>query len=271
MNTPARRGYSNFITFTDDHSRYGYVYLIRYKSEAFGRFKEFILKVENQTGCKIKILQSDRGGEYLTGEFMDYLKENGILSQLTPPRKPQLNSVVERRNRIIFDMGYAFETAAKLLNMAPSKTKYLRVWGSPAYVKRLVGNKLESKTSLCKFVRYPKETVGYYFYDPSMQKVFLWIADEIRYYLKSQVRYLSKIMQHHLNLSTRVSQPPDRYGFLWMTGQLDNDPRTCEEAISDIVSDKWLEALKSEMDLMDSNQVWILVDQPKGIKPVRCK
>ncbi|KAL0420816.1 UNVERIFIED_CONTAM: hypothetical protein Slati_3104500 [Sesamum latifolium] len=56
---PARGGFSYFIIFTDDHSRYGYVYLIRYKSEAFERFKEYRLEVENQTNRKIKALRSD--------------------------------------------------------------------------------------------------------------------------------------------------------------------------------------------------------------------
>ncbi|KAL0463119.1 UNVERIFIED_CONTAM: hypothetical protein Slati_0199500 [Sesamum latifolium] len=98
LSIPARGGFFYFITFTDDHSRYGYVYLMRYKSEAFGRFKEYRLEVENQTNCKIKALRSDRGGEYLSGEFIDYLKENGILSQWTPPGTPQLNGVAERRN-----------------------------------------------------------------------------------------------------------------------------------------------------------------------------
>ncbi|KAL0439341.1 UNVERIFIED_CONTAM: Retrovirus-related Pol polyprotein from transposon TNT 1-94 [Sesamum latifolium] len=36
-------------------------------SEAFGRFKEYRLEVENQTNRKIKALRSDRGGEYLSG------------------------------------------------------------------------------------------------------------------------------------------------------------------------------------------------------------
>ncbi|KAL0427787.1 UNVERIFIED_CONTAM: hypothetical protein Slati_2953500 [Sesamum latifolium] len=39
LSIPARGGFSYFITFIDDHSWYGYVYLMRYKSEAFGRFK----------------------------------------------------------------------------------------------------------------------------------------------------------------------------------------------------------------------------------------
>ncbi|KAL0294235.1 UNVERIFIED_CONTAM: hypothetical protein Sradi_6897300, partial [Sesamum radiatum] len=81
------------------------------------------------------------------------------------------------------------DTAAKLLNIVPSKSvpqtpyeiwhgklasyKYLRVWGSPAYVKRLVGDKLDSRSSLCRFIGYPKETAGYYFYDPAEQKNFV--------------------------------------------------------------------------------------------------
>ncbi|KAL0307462.1 UNVERIFIED_CONTAM: hypothetical protein Sangu_2492700 [Sesamum angustifolium] len=160
---------------------------MRYKSEAFVRFKEFRLEVENRTGRKIKTFRSDRGGEYLSGEFIDYLKENDIVSQWTPPGTPQLNG------------GYALETAARLLNIAPSKIvaqtpyqiwhgkpasyKYLRVWGSPAHVKRLVGDKLDSRLA-------------------------------------------------------RVPQPPERYGFLGVTGQLDNDPKTYGEAMSDIDSRK---------------------------------
>ncbi|KAL0329140.1 UNVERIFIED_CONTAM: hypothetical protein Sradi_4900700 [Sesamum radiatum] len=104
LNTQARGGFSYFITFIDDHSWYGYVYLMRYKSEAFVRFKEFRLEVENQIGRKIKTLRLDRGGEYLSGEFIDYSKENGIVSQWTPPGTPQLNGVAERRNRTLLDM-----------------------------------------------------------------------------------------------------------------------------------------------------------------------
>ena len=39
MSTCARGGYSYFITFTDDLSKYGYVYLMKYKSESFEIFK----------------------------------------------------------------------------------------------------------------------------------------------------------------------------------------------------------------------------------------
>ena len=36
-----RDRYSYFLTFTDDLSRYGYIYLMKHKSETFEKFKEF--------------------------------------------------------------------------------------------------------------------------------------------------------------------------------------------------------------------------------------
>ncbi|KAJ9556790.1 hypothetical protein OSB04_011404 [Centaurea solstitialis] len=100
----ARGGYRYFITFTDDFSRYGYVYLIRHKSETFEKFKEFQSEIHNQLDRKIKFLRSDRGGEYLSLEFDSHLRECGIVSQLTPPYTPQMNGVSERRNRTLLDM-----------------------------------------------------------------------------------------------------------------------------------------------------------------------
>ena len=56
MSSSARGGYFYFITFTDDLLRYGYVYLMKYKSESFEIFKLFRNKVEKQTEKCIKTL-----------------------------------------------------------------------------------------------------------------------------------------------------------------------------------------------------------------------
>ena len=56
MSTSARGGYEYFITFINDYSRYGYIYLMRHKSEAFEKFKEFKAEVENHQGKSIKSL-----------------------------------------------------------------------------------------------------------------------------------------------------------------------------------------------------------------------
>ena len=89
MSTSARDGYKYFITFIDDHSQYGYVYLMKNKSESFEKFKEYKNEVENQLDKRIKALRTDRGGEYFSNEFNTYLKDCGIIPQLTPPGTPQ--------------------------------------------------------------------------------------------------------------------------------------------------------------------------------------
>ena len=81
----ARGGYQYFINFIDDYGRYGYLYLMKHKDESFQKFKTFKNEVQNQLGKSIKTLQTDRGDEYLSQDFDDYLKDCGIVSHLTPP------------------------------------------------------------------------------------------------------------------------------------------------------------------------------------------
>jgi transposase InsO family protein len=68
---------------------------MKHKSESLEKLKEFQNEVENQPGKKIKALRSDRGGEYLSHEFSNHLKNCGIVPHLTPPRTPQRNGVSE--------------------------------------------------------------------------------------------------------------------------------------------------------------------------------
>ncbi|KAK8512071.1 hypothetical protein V6N12_018552 [Hibiscus sabdariffa] len=187
------------------------------------------MKYKNQHGKSIKALRSDRGGEYLSHEFDELLKECGIVSQLAPPGTPQWNGVSERRNRTLLDMvrsmmshsdlpisfwGHALETAAFTLNRVPSKSV--------------------QKT--------PHE---------------MWTGKRP-------------------NISTRERHEPERYGFLVTTHGdvilVDHDePKTYQEAVSSPDSEKWLEAMRSEMVSMSNNQVWTLVEPPEGIKPIGCK
>jgi hypothetical protein len=88
MTTPTKGGYEYFIMFTDDFSRFGYVYLIRRKSDSFEKFKEYKTEVARQTGKQIKLLRPNCGREYLLSEFKDYLVHHGIVSQLTTPWIP---------------------------------------------------------------------------------------------------------------------------------------------------------------------------------------
>ena len=73
ISSTAKGGYQYFITFTNDYSRYGYLYLMKQKDESFEKFKTFKNEVRNQLGKSIKALQTDRGSEYLSQELMTIL------------------------------------------------------------------------------------------------------------------------------------------------------------------------------------------------------
>ena len=121
-------------------------------------------------------------------QFKEYLKENGIISQLTSPATHQHNGVVERRNRTLLDMvhsmmsmselpisfwGYALETVVYLLNRVPTKLvpstpyelwtgkkpnlNHLKIWGCPAHVRKSNIDKLGLRSDRCLFIGYPKK------------------------------------------------------------------------------------------------------------------
>jgi hypothetical protein len=207
FNVKSVDGYDSFITFTDDYSCYGYIYPIKERSEALDKFKIFKAEVENQHDLKIKIVRSDRGGEYygrhtqygqVPGPFAKFLMEQGIVAQYSMPGEPQQNGVAERRNRTLMDMvrsmiSYstlpmslwmeALKTAIHILNRVLSEMwtgivpslNHLRVWGSPAEAKVFNPTiaKLDSKTVSCHFIGYPERSKGFRFYCPDISTKFV--------------------------------------------------------------------------------------------------
>nr|GEZ48201.1 hypothetical protein [Tanacetum cinerariifolium] len=149
-----------------------------HKHEVFETFKVFQKEVENQPGKTIKSLRSDRGGEYMSQEFFDHLKDHVIIAHRTPPYTPQHNGLSNRRNRTLLDMvrsmmnqttlpksfwDYALETPARILNMVPTKKRDTLT----------MPDKLEPKSIKCIFIGYPKKTMGYSFYYPPENKVLV--------------------------------------------------------------------------------------------------
>ena len=136
------------------------------KSDAFNTFKSFKAYAENKTGKKIKCMRIDKGGEYMSNEFSNYLDACGIGKQYTCRNQPQQNGVAERANRLFAERIVALlnesglskkfwvECLAALvhvLNACPTSAligktpsevwhgkkpnvSHLRVWGCLAYV-----------------------------------------------------------------------------------------------------------------------------------------
>ncbi|GKC80470.1 retrotransposon protein, putative, ty1-copia subclass [Tanacetum coccineum] len=266
----SRQGARYFITFTDDYSRYGYVYLLKHKHEVYETLKVFKNEVENQLGKTIEALRSDREGEYISQEFKDYLKACGIY--------------------------YDLETATRILNMVPTKKvdktpyelwygkvpnlSYLKVWGCVALVKRDTLDKLQQRS-----LKYAE------FFEKNL------LSQEV----SGMARDLEEIQDEDTSPSENSSEIPMKVeGFepphdeeapicrsvrthrapecLCLNVEVDehslgdlNEPANYKAAMLDPESNTWLNAMNAKMQSMKDNQVWRLVDLHPDYKIVVSK
>ncbi|KAJ0653431.1 putative RNA-directed DNA polymerase [Helianthus annuus] len=194
-----------YFLLIDDFSRMSWVYFLKNKSQAFEKFKAFKTLVEKESEHRIKVLRTDRGGEFCSHEFNLFCENNGIKRELTVSYTPQHNGVVERKNRTIMGMARSMlketglpncfwaegvATAVYLLNRAttkavPEKTPYeawsgrkpsvrhLKVFGCVAFghVPIHQRRKLDNRAEKCIFIGYAQECKGYRLYNPVTKKL----------------------------------------------------------------------------------------------------
>lgn len=170
---------------------------LKHKSDAFDAFKRFKAYAENQLNAKIKALRDDKGGEYMSKEFENFLSAAGIACQHTVRNEPHQNGVAERSNRTIAEgvtamlneahlppsyWGYALNAYVHVHNRSPTSAlsgrtpfecwfghkpdvSHLRVFGCLAYVHIQKDKRkgLAPHTEKCIFVGYPAQYKGWIF------------------------------------------------------------------------------------------------------------
>ncbi|GJS81010.1 retrovirus-related pol polyprotein from transposon TNT 1-94 [Tanacetum coccineum] len=93
------------LVIVDDYSRYTWTRFLKDKTEAFDQFEIFSKKIQNQLGCTIVSIRTDHGREFDNEvQFGEFCNTNGITHNFSAPRTPQLNGVVERKNRTLQEM-----------------------------------------------------------------------------------------------------------------------------------------------------------------------
>jgi hypothetical protein len=130
---PSVHGHHYFLTVVDDFTRHTWLFLMKNKHETRTLVKNFVRLVHTQFSCKIKMIRSDNGSEFLMDPFYN---EHGIVHQRSCVETPEQNAVVERKHRHIMNViralmfqgnlpksfwCYAATHAVFLINRLPSK------------------------------------------------------------------------------------------------------------------------------------------------------
>ena len=76
---PTLGGRHYYVMFTDDHSRLTYLYSLCQKSSTFEAYQGFEAWLDRQLAAKVKLLHSDRRGEYQGRAFILYLERQGTV------------------------------------------------------------------------------------------------------------------------------------------------------------------------------------------------
>ena len=87
-----------YVSFIDDYSRELVIYLMSLKDQVFAKYKLYEAMMSWQRDVCIKTLFSDRGDEYTSKEFEEYLAEKGTKHRLTMYDTPEQNGVAEQLN-----------------------------------------------------------------------------------------------------------------------------------------------------------------------------
>ncbi|KAL4325414.1 hypothetical protein GQ457_11G025020 [Hibiscus cannabinus] len=199
-NTESKGGKHYYIIFVDDFSSYTKIYLLRTKDEAINFFLIYKAEVENQLDRRIKRLRSDRGGEYGSNFFNNFMKnsceKNDIIHETLAPYFPQQNGIAERKNKTLKEMmnsllisyglsdnmwGDAIMSANHILKRVPHRKldhtpyelwkgyalnlQYLKVWGCLAKVglPDFKKSTIGSKTVDAVFIGYASNSATYRF------------------------------------------------------------------------------------------------------------
>ena len=123
-----------YVTFTDDHTRYTHIDILLTKDKALEKYKAFVAWAHTQHGVRIKRLRSDRSGEYTSGAFTQFLREQGTERRLTTHDTPQHNGVVESLNRRLV------EHQSGLPEMLWAEALHFAVWVKNWTLTRVLGN-----------------------------------------------------------------------------------------------------------------------------------
>ncbi|KAI3681503.1 hypothetical protein L6452_36302 [Arctium lappa] len=165
------------LVIVDDYSRFTWVYFLRTKDETSGLIKSFMLRIENQTNQKVKVIRSDNGTEFKNLDLNTFCEEKGIERQYSAPRTPQQNGVAERRNRTLIEAARSLVLVVKQKNKTPyellNKRKpfigFFKPFGCPCTILNTKSHlgKFDSKADDGFLVGYSSQSKAYRVFNSS--------------------------------------------------------------------------------------------------------
>ena len=99
--------YNYMIVFLDNYSLYGWITLLRQKSDADAAVRQFLAAAHTQYNCSIKEVMIDAGGEFKSTALTNFLKDLGIHILTSVSHEHQQNGCAECFIQTLMDKAQA--------------------------------------------------------------------------------------------------------------------------------------------------------------------
>lgn len=149
IRNPSLSGSQYFVTLHDDCSGFSLIRFLRRKSKASEAVQEMVKEIQNLFNTNVshfmimnrknvKWLRSDGGGEYISKVARAWMKENGIVHELTTLYSPESNGKAERLNRTLLDM-------ARCMILNINQRNSVRYWAEAIDTASYLRNRMYTK------------------------------------------------------------------------------------------------------------------------------
>ncbi|GAU34193.1 hypothetical protein TSUD_162940 [Trifolium subterraneum] len=260
-------GNKYFVTFIDDFSRKVWTYLIKKKSDVLDVFIKYKSMVERQSGHKLTTLRT-YGGERKNRTIM-----NMVRSMLNGKHLPKEL------------WGEVVSTATYILNRCPTKKlegttpeecrsgikpslSHLKVFGSIAHrhVPDQLRRKLDDKSSQMVLWTSLRNGIGMivsWFEDSRNETEVQTMPQANR---PQRTRAIPAWLQEcEVTSDNQVNDEGDIVHYVFLA---DTEPVSVIKALN---NPKWINAMIEELDSIEKNDTWSLVDLPHGKKAIDVK
>ena len=116
VSPPALGGFRYVSKYTDQHSKWKEVFMIKEKSDAVSSLQQFVQTMEISRDLRIERHRTDRGGGYTAGHFETNCLDTEIRHEFAATKTPQQNGVSERDGRTIANIPRCLLKDAGFLN-----------------------------------------------------------------------------------------------------------------------------------------------------------
>jgi hypothetical protein len=194
------------LLICNDATGYRIAFCLSRKSDTLSCIKQAVRQTLRDTGCKVQVIRTDCGGEFINKETTNYYDLEMIRQELTAPYNPEQNGAAKHDNRTVMELvgsmihsnqtpshfwAEATQTAVYVLNRTLSRTlprtpyeswfgkkpslSHLRIFGCPAfiYAEKHTHTKLDPKSRPGLFMGYADESKAYQVWDLTKSKIVI--------------------------------------------------------------------------------------------------